>query len=76
MLMNIGFGHVERKERESERDRGREGERGQNVGGWRRIMDSLLKKRTARGTWYVCVCVRGGGGQDRRKQELKRSNKP
>lgn len=45
MLMNIGPGHVERRG-----ERGRDGgsfrkrwrERGQKVGGWRRIMDSLL----------------------------------
>lgn len=40
MLMNIVLGHVERGERERYWKKGRE--RGQKVGGWRRIMDSLL----------------------------------
>lgn len=42
MLMNIGLGHVERREMVEEKGRDRKGERGQKVGGWRRIMDSLL----------------------------------
>lgn len=44
MLMNIGPGHVQRRERERWRELlgEMERERGQKVGGWRRIMNSLL----------------------------------
>lgn len=66
--MNIGPGHVERREREGEMEgaSGRDGERegGQKVGGWRRIMDSLL-------TNALPEVVVGGINMDLKKEKMK-----